>query len=289
MDKDTKKKINKKGISGVDIAIAVVVISIGLSLIIALIFEINTTTKKVQREIGATQIAKSIFEKMKLLSYDQYLEAVKYVSNTKYKEHFDLGDIDPGYTIEITVEDKTPSNLTEAILFNIRKEGEIKVKYSVNKKEELFKIPYVKYFDRVTPMNEPDLNSTAIQSANSYLDSSKYEPGYGSPTNFILADDINLWKKNGLRESFASPKLARRKNTTGVYDYFNWIPRATVDSTNTYRHLIGISMQSLDPIIKNITYPVGTNIQIIITRLSNPPHTTTPNSGNQEGIWVYTT
>ena len=275
-------KNNKKGVSGIDISIAIIVVTIGLSLITSLIISTNKTAKKVNREIQATQIAKEIFEKIKLVPYEDFLNIIKESSNEHYETSFGI-IIPAGYTVDIEVENKTAENLGEAILYNIRRKGDIKVVYWSEKQQAEVKIPFTKYFDKLIPKNEPDLNSAVIESDKSYSQFTVFEPGYGIRDDFVLADNIEDWKSYRIKQQYFANKIARRKNTLGETDYFIWEPRY-VTVSNENKNLLGRTMYSLEPYMKNIEYPIGTNIILNLTKVEE--QIGTPIAGTEEGRWV---
>ena len=93
----TKVEFNsKKGFSGIDIAVAIVVIAIGLSLIVAMSMQINKMTSQVNREIQAAQIVREVFEKIKVMTEREFRFVLAEVSNENYETQFGI-DIPNGY------------------------------------------------------------------------------------------------------------------------------------------------------------------------------------------------
>ncbi len=280
---DLKKKTNKKGVSGVDISVAIVVISIGLSIIISLFLIIARTTNKVNREIEATQLAKSVLEKIKLMPYNDFTNMVKEVSNENYSMSLGI-EIPDAYALEIETERKTPINLNEAILFNIRKEGNIIVKYMLSQEMTEIKLPYVKYFDRIYPKNKPDLNSRSIISPNSYSSGDLFEPLDDLTHKSLNPDEVENWLNYGIKDASLNKKYARRKNTDNVYDLFYWEPR-NIEVESETKHLLGKTMYGLESFVKTVEYPSGQFVNVLITMVEEK--TGIPNSGEEEGTWVY--
>lgn len=279
------KKLNKKGISGVDISVAIVVISIGLSIIVSLFLIINKTSNKVNREIVATQIAKSILEKIKIISYKDFIDIIKDTSNENYSTKLGV-DIPEGFNLEIEVEKKTPTNIAEAIQFNIRKEGNVVVKYLLLNEMVEVKLPYVKYFDNVIVKNKPNLNSIAVESPNEYLSTELFEPVEDDTNNSLVStDNIDDWYNKYDNEN--NRILARRKNINNKYDIFYWeprrIPAEDEDSLPTY--LLGKTMYTLEPYVKKVEFPAEVYNDVVINVLTEK--TGLPNTEDQDGKWIY--
>lgn len=279
---------NKKGVSGVDITVAISVILIGLSLITSLILSINKTTNKVNREIEATQIAKEIFEKIKVIPYNEFLDMVTIISKENYEDKLNI-NIPDGFNVTIEVKNKGITNFEEAVLHNISREGNIVVSYNINKETKEVRLPYVKCFDRVINKNNPDLNSNLIISDKTYTISNEFEPGYGIGDKFVLADNIEEWQKYGKGADYFKERTARRLNTDNQTDYFIWEPRYITDNnTGKDVYLIGKTMYCSEPITKTIEYPGGTNNTLSIYTLSGKIGIPLAGIGEsaEEGRWI---
>ena len=111
---------SEKGIVGADIAIAVVVIFIFVSLISILIYNINSLSARVERMSEATYIAINEVEQLKIDGYDKYKDSMKNVNGGVV---VDNEMVQEGYYKTITVidytdiegnEDKTPGIVKKA-------------------------------------------------------------------------------------------------------------------------------------------------------------------------------
>lgn len=282
--KDHNKKTNKRGVSGVDIAVAIVVISMGLSIIVSMFIIINKTTNKVNREIEAVQLSKTIIERIKLMPYADFLELIREASNEHYEDYLGI-DIPEGFVLSIETYRKTPTDLTEAILFNVSKEGVVKVKYMISKKMVEVKIPYIKYFDKVSARNAPNLNSESIDSPNLYESTTSFEPLDDITLKPVSSDELENWHNYGVKEAFLNKKYARRKNVNGVYDLFYWEPRYILVGGNK-EYLLGKTMYSTVIYIKEIEFPNGVFLTLNIPGVEEKHGI--PSSGEEEGTWVYT-
>lgn len=282
-------KNNKKGISGIEISVAILVITIGLSLVASLILNINKKSSKINREIEAIQIAKEIFEKIKVMPYEDYGDNTGFLAMIASGDYTALGlDIPTGYTLEIeAADDKTPTNTSEVILYNCRTEGNINVSYKLDGIDETVSLPFIKYFDRLIPKNEPDLNSTSVFPTDIiFLAGSSYEPGYVENGVFTLATNINEWKKYGIKDEYTVNKYARRKDTSSVYNYFKWEPRY-ITGVDTDKYLLGKTMYSLELANKTIDCVIeSVPVSLVLNYTKIALQTETPLAGDQEGRWV---
>lgn len=102
---------NNKGVTGVDIAVSVVILIIFISLISGLFYNTAVTTKKIDRKTEATNLAISVIERMKLVDFAD-LENTKTgdddgrkgINESNISTLADL-DIPNGYKVEVAVED----------------------------------------------------------------------------------------------------------------------------------------------------------------------------------------
>lgn len=280
---ETKKKLNKKGISGVDIAVAIVVISIGLSIIVSLFIVINNTNNKMNREIEATQLAKSVLEKIKIMPYADFLNMILETSNENYSMSLGI-EIPEAYTVNIDVERRTPSNIQEAILFNIRKEGNVEIQYMLSNQMTELKLPYVKYFDRAKPMNKPNLASLIIESPNTYDSTEVFEPLDDITLKPIASDELDNWYNYGLKNASLNKKHARRKNINGGYDLFYWEPRH-IEVGDEKIYLLGKTMYATESYVKEVEFPLGVFSNVVITSIEEKIGL--PSSETEDGKWIY--
>lgn len=65
-------KLKKEnGFTGIDITIALLILTISISIIATLTFNISSNSQKIERKTEATNIAIDVIEKIKILSYTQ--------------------------------------------------------------------------------------------------------------------------------------------------------------------------------------------------------------------------
>ena len=83
---------SQKGFTGIDITIAIIVITLFVSIISVVFYNITISSKKVERKTEATYIAQDVIEKIKALDYDEAIETQgedavdigSYKNNNKY-------------------------------------------------------------------------------------------------------------------------------------------------------------------------------------------------------------
>lgn len=107
---------SQKGFTGIDITIAIIVITLFVSIISVVFYNITISSKKVERKIEATYIAQDVIEKIKALDYDEAIETQgedavdigSYKNNNKLI--IDNKEYDSAYTIEIKVKKYVPNS-----------------------------------------------------------------------------------------------------------------------------------------------------------------------------------
>ena len=278
----TKFEFNsKKGFSGIDIAVAIVVIAIGLSLIVAMSMQINKMTSQVNREIQAAQIVREVFEKIKVMTEREFRFVLAEVSNENYETQFEI-DIPNGYLLEITTEEKMPTTVEEAIRYSLRTEGEIIVSYSLGSETKQFKVPYFRYPNRVPMINKANINGKITPSVM-VASGAKLKPVVGTETNYNIVTDYNEWNAQGIREQYNSRKAAIIKDTNDNDVYLVWAPRAITGGSKPI-FLVGNSMYSLEPHSKTITFGANT-IKLVVGALVEQTGTVFPAGDAVDGMW----
>ena len=100
----------EKGITGIDITIAILVITLFVSLLITLFYNLNANSTTIQRKTEATHIAIKVIEGIKangFSNYQSYGSAVEYADNKK--KEYDDGTyeiVDQGSVEENSAADK---------------------------------------------------------------------------------------------------------------------------------------------------------------------------------------
>ena len=106
---------SQKGFTGIDITIAIIVITLFVSIISVVFYNITISSKKVERKTEATYIAQDVIEKIKALDYDEAIETQgeESVDIGSYKDNnkliIDNKEYDSAYTIEIKVKKYVPN------------------------------------------------------------------------------------------------------------------------------------------------------------------------------------
>jgi len=130
----------EKGITGIDISLAVLIITIFTGVITTLFYNVYTTSINIERESEATYIAVNILEYANLILYDEILTTDNSLLE-QYKNSPNSIFIKNGYIVETKVsKHATTQNGKEDVIKNI----EVKVKYKVGKKEEVLNIKTLK-------------------------------------------------------------------------------------------------------------------------------------------------
>lgn len=107
---------SQKGFTGIDITIAIIVITLFVSIISVVFYNITISSKKIERKTEATYIAQDVIEKIKALNYDDVIETVgtEPVEISEYKKSdtliIDNKEYDSAYTIEIKVKKYVPNS-----------------------------------------------------------------------------------------------------------------------------------------------------------------------------------
>ena len=107
---------SQKGFTGIDITIAIIVITLFVSIISVVFYNITISSKKIERKTEATYIAQDVIEKIKALNYDDVIETegTEPVEISEYKKSdtliIDNKEYDSAYTIEIKVKKYVPNS-----------------------------------------------------------------------------------------------------------------------------------------------------------------------------------
>ena len=91
----SKKLNSEKGITGVDIVVAITMIVLTISVVMAIFININNTARSVTRTSGATRIATNILEQIEIMYYgefEEYLLSLDGKAGVTYTKTKDLPD-----------------------------------------------------------------------------------------------------------------------------------------------------------------------------------------------------
>ena len=125
---------SEKGIVGADIAIAVVVIFIFVSLISILIYNINSLSARLDRMSEATYMAINEVEQLKIDGYDKYKNSMENDSNNGIVVNNEM--VQEGYYKTIKVIDYTDIEGNEDKTTKIVKKATVTISYMYKGEEE---------------------------------------------------------------------------------------------------------------------------------------------------------
>lgn len=116
-----KKLKNEKGVTGIDISIATIVILLFVSIIASLIYSFSEASKGIERKSEATHLAIQIIENIKQMNYEDVMEDKNGGINLEYIKQKTGQEIDAlsGYNITINVEnykDKMQDDTLEDVI-----------------------------------------------------------------------------------------------------------------------------------------------------------------------------
>lgn len=126
---------DNKGVTGVDVAISLVIIIIFVSFIAALFYNVSTTSKRIDRKTTATNLAVEVIEAMKSVGCEQLAsntEETELTTENMSTLIFKQIDIPNGYTVKISIEDYNDSGIVKTVT--------AKVSYLDGKQTETVKI-----------------------------------------------------------------------------------------------------------------------------------------------------
>ena len=125
---------SNRGATGVDIAVAVVIIMIFVSFIAGLFYNVASTSKKVERKSAATNLAIKVIEAMKITEFEE-LETTENAENDNFVDltsdeinQLINEKLPNGYKVSIYIEDYNNENIIKII--------KAKVTYRIGKNTE---------------------------------------------------------------------------------------------------------------------------------------------------------
>ncbi len=125
--------MNNKGITGVDITIAIIIIITFTGVIASLMFSIYNTSLNIQKGANADAYATMILEKVDEKSYDEVDE--NFIQMLKDDNEIEISD---DYVTELTIEPYTDYQ------YDLIKKVNLIIKYTVNKEEKTLNITKLK-------------------------------------------------------------------------------------------------------------------------------------------------
>lgn len=119
---------SQKGFTGIDITVAVIIITLFMSIIATVFFNLNQTAKSLERKTEATYIAIDVIEKIKALDYNEIVQDIKAIKDIQEGAKKD------GYLIDVKIEKY--NNDTNNEIDDLVKTIIVKVDYKVGKNIE---------------------------------------------------------------------------------------------------------------------------------------------------------
>ena len=251
-----KKARSQKGITGTDVAVAIIIISATIAVITGIYINITRGSKENIRYSAATRITTQIAEKIEAISYEELASntiwSLDATHTTSANDRKILGiSIPKGYEVEIT-ETKVSSGL------DIIKKYNIKTTYRVNEKfNDIVTAQVVKERELLEQTNKPDLYLIDGYSKESFIyPIKKISSGY-----VITTESDNTWynyDKGYYAQVYISPvkrEIGDVVNPTSGEIYV-WIPRFGKTTTSQFKkanltYLYGTSKHSI--VFKNVS------------------------------------
>lgn len=125
--------MNNKGITGVDITIAIIILITFTGVIASLMFSIYNTSLNIQKGANADAYATMILEKVDEKSYNEVDE--NFIQMLKDENEIEISD---DYVTELTIEPYTDYQ------YELIKKVNLIIKYTVNKEEKTLNITKLK-------------------------------------------------------------------------------------------------------------------------------------------------
>lgn len=187
----SKKLNSEKGITGVDIVVAITMIVLTISVVMAIFININDTARRVTRTSGATRIATNILEQIEIMYYgefEEYLLSLDGKAGVTYTKTKDLPDrtetfdwdgngkyvivgkefvteklfntrIPTGYTV--TLEVFNLYGTTDSSKYNLVKEVKVNVSFPVSGRTQNVELKTTKKFEKLSSMaNLPEITKS---------------------------------------------------------------------------------------------------------------------------------
>ncbi len=132
-------KIKKEqGFTGIDISIAVIILFIFISIIATLSYQVNSTTKAIERRGEAIEIAIQEIEKVKNQGFSNYDGIDSKSKEDKKGNSFETQSVEgkQGFYKTITVNDYTEIEGNSDKIFNVVKKVTVSITYKSQGKEQ---------------------------------------------------------------------------------------------------------------------------------------------------------
>ena len=286
-----KKFHSQKGVTGTDVAAAIIIISATIAVITGIYINIINSSKENIRYSAATRIATQIAEKIEAISYDELdTNTIWSIDATNNTERKILGiTIPKGYSVNIT-ETTLDSGL------DIIKKYNIETSYRVNAKyDDTVVVQVIKERELLEQTNKPDLFLIKNYTKNSYIYPIKY-----TASGYMVTTESDKDWYNYDEGYYAQVYLSSEKREVGDIvtpvdgEKYIWIPRfgktsTTQLTTANLTYLYGTSKHSI--VFKNIdvsnkfySYTIDYSDGLYTDATAYVANTFTDNDG-LTGIW----
>lgn len=204
---------NNKGISGIDIVVSVGIITITLTILVALYLNLYISNIELERRTQAISYATQILEKVSELYYaDVTTENFTTQTLENGKTQIAGIQIPKGYNVTVNIQ---PYNNNEAT--DVVKNVEVTVKYNIAKKENILNLSSYKTKEILIIPNAPDLGQNLV--------AVKVQKN-GAQSTYKLTNALDSQWYNYRNKTWALAVEKGKTNETIVTgDLYVWIPR----------------------------------------------------------------
>ena len=249
-----KKFHSQKGITGTDVAVAIIIISATIGVITGIYINVTNGSKENIRYSAATKIVTQVAENIEAMSYDELSSATTFELDSNTDEGVErkvLGvTIPKGYSIKVTESDFTSD-------LDIIKEYNIEVSYRVGKDyNDSVSVQVIKKRELLEQTNKPDLYLIPNYSKDSYI-----YPIKKTSTGYVVTTTSDKDWYNYDDGYYANVYVSSSKKNIGAAvtpldgEKYVWIPRfgktaTTQLTTSNLTYLYGTSKHSI--VFKNL-------------------------------------
>lgn len=232
-----KKLRSKKGFTGLDVAIAIVILGIFITLISTIFINIYLQFSETQRNAVATSYATMISELVDKMYYQD-------VENASLQEKIEELNINNGYTVTTDVRRYIPDGFTENNSKNLVKIVNITVRYNVGNISKAVSIQKLKAKEVLITPNKPKLSSgmvpvkyvvTDVISQTGYWqittedDATWYSYENKSWANIMLQDGLTVEGNIEVTDQNMVSLVGKKVVSPG--SILTWIPRYAYNNT----------------------------------------------------------
>jgi len=267
-----KKLLNKlksqKGATGTDVLISAAMIVLSIGIVSMMYVNTSVQSRNITRTAGATRIATNLIENIDAMSYDDFLNAYGATSPVTKEgsasQSFFNTSIPAGFTVEVKADKVFGSHTTQSEQFDLVRQVEVKVSYSVGKVTENVKFSTVKRRELIEECNSPataELNLLAgmnyypvkyDQSAGSYIKTTENDPEWYDYTNKNWATVIvskkaenSLFDINGKFIGTINSTTTANKATNANYTQkYVWVPKYFTNGTDSTSKFTSFAFRS---------------------------------------------